>query len=323
MKKLTLIITALLLAGVVAAEPYITIQSCYQRIEADAGTGFNVIAGVAYNLAAEDFNDVDVYYLVDQVRIGTYGSGQVFVPEAGTEYLLYPAGTFPTSIQNAVVISAVTPSIEIIEANNQNGCIAFGESLDLSPTLSGFFGLCNFHYEIYNPFSGNTTNVYSHSFSIPDEDYCTPLPGTSWSGGPRCTTIVVTLVIEPCEQVINCPPLEFPADITVCCNNCQPYTSTGSKRGLTFNDEGQSGLRVYPNPAHETLTIAMGTAALQGTVYVYNANGLLVAKVLCSEMKDGELTGNIDVRDWTAGLYFFNVQAGNDAIRTGKFAVAR
>ncbi|MCP4442433.1 MAG: T9SS type A sorting domain-containing protein [Aureispira sp.] len=66
---------------------------------------------------------------------------------------------------------------------------------------------------------------------------------------------------------------------------------------------------IYPNPAQEQVTIYISTAAIQEekVLKVYSIQGKEYAF-----LKSRQNTLNLDVKDWPAGMYFVQIQAGNN-----------
>jgi hypothetical protein len=80
--------------------------------------------------------------------------------------------------------------------------------------------------------------------------------------------------------------------------------------------ENNQQIKVYPNPATETINFSVWNLMENGKLFVYDINGKQVSK------KDFSHTTQLDVSNFTAGIYFYQITDGNKAF-TGKFVVSR
>lgn len=97
-----------------------------------------------------------------------------------------------------------------------------------------------------------------------------------------------------------------------CWNTCNICDVIGVK------EQALNNVKVYPNPASESLFIDLGTVSEKdATIYVYNMLGeLLIAKT--NNQNNGTGTINLDTHSLTQGIYLLKVEAGN-AVKTIKF----
>lgn len=98
----------------------------------------------------------------------------------------------------------------------------------------------------------------------------------------------------------------------------------GTEAGLSlFNEDGfvsnhyltstRHNLKLYPNPAGESLTISLPINQKTSHIQVLNVNGILI--------RNTTLSGNqttIDIHDLTPGMYLIRLQA-DDGVHVGKF----
>jgi len=85
--------------------------------------------------------------------------------------------------------------------------------------------------------------------------------------------------------------------------------------GVNQLTEPSAGINVYPNPAHNQLTVAFSNIKAKDAIYqVYNLMG---QTVLSGTLKT--TTSKIDLSSLSAGMYMLSVQAGN-ARYTEKFS---
>lgn len=99
---------------------------------------------------------------------------------------------------------------------------------------------------------------------------------------------------------------------TYCWNTCTICDAIG------VNEQALNSMKVYPNPASESLFIDLGTVSEKDAkVYVYNMLGeVMITKT--NIQNNGTGTINLDTRSLKQGIYLLKVEAGN-AVKTIKF----
>jgi|SRR6185436_1141170 len=85
----------------------------------------------------------------------------------------------------------------------------------------------------------------------------------------------------------------------------------------SVNEVTTSGfnVHVYPNPVHDVLNMELNNAAATSVINIYSINGKLVKM---EQVLPGENKIQVDVKSFSPGVYFINVQHGND-LKTIKF----
>ena len=92
-----------------------------------------------------------------------------------------------------------------------------------------------------------------------------------------------------------------------------------------IGNRGQFGnAAVFPNPAtnQATLNFELPDAAAKGSLRWTNRNGQLVKEVNLQNLVKGQNSLNIDTSDWPAGVYFYNLQAGDNRF-SGRLVINR
>lgn len=308
------ILFALLLTGIAAnssAAPFgqITVSNCYQSFTVPLQGGhFNVLGG-AFTFGSTnllDFSFVDLYEVVngDTSYRNTLPVGVSYDLAPGTEYLVYPAIT-PGSFYlggGAAHLHVVEPTISVsVEPN----CLAFGQSFqfDLSPMLSGLCSPPLFEY--ISPNGTLHPLGYNNWGSISDDGYCTPPPGMAFGGGLRCTTVMLTATLYPCNpDDPNCPPFTITRPLTVCCNNCQPYDNPSKSLNA-----GEQQVSLYPNPARAETNIRFTLPLEQEmTATLTDIFGRQIAATLLPE---GTLNYTIGLFGIAPGIYTLTLTGGH------------
>lgn len=104
---------------------------------------------------------------------------------------------------------------------------------------------------------------------------------------------------------------------------CNYYPNGGIVRGFSYvkkeepivtniQNMGTENMEVYPNPAAHSITFANVNDAY--SVSIYTATGNLVF--------EKNNVDNINVEDWTSGMYFYTIKSSEKILQSGKFSVA-
>jgi hypothetical protein len=97
-------------------------------------------------------------------------------------------------------------------------------------------------------------------------------------------------------------------------------TSSLSAVGIE-EEQANFGLAVYPNPATELANIKVDIVETSNvTVEVYNALGELVYTESTQNLSAGQYFYNVDVKDFSAGIYTIRTMA-NNTVQTTKLSV--
>ncbi|MCK9218563.1 MAG: T9SS type A sorting domain-containing protein [Bacteroidales bacterium] len=78
------------------------------------------------------------------------------------------------------------------------------------------------------------------------------------------------------------------------------------------------GVKLYPNPASETICVELSKQIENGLLEVYSANGKLVSTMNVSEQKS-----TLPVYSLANGSYFFKLKAGKHLLNSGTFIVKK
>jgi hypothetical protein len=119
--------------------------------------------------------------------------------------------------------------------------------------------------------------------------------GTQWTQLPACT-------VDAAQHTVSAPVTSpgtfavFPTAVVT--------EAAAPGRPATF------GVRLFPQPANESVVIAMETEAADGTLRISNALGetMHTARVEAAEGRFASL--RIDTRAWPAGVYFCTFRSG-------------
>jgi len=76
-------------------------------------------------------------------------------------------------------------------------------------------------------------------------------------------------------------------------------------------------VEVFPNPAHNNLTIHLSEKSKKNVLKFYNLYSHLVKQIELYNLQDA----NIDVSDFTPGLYFYSITASNKNVYSGKIVI--
>jgi hypothetical protein len=83
--------------------------------------------------------------------------------------------------------------------------------------------------------------------------------------------------------------------------------------GITVREEKAFSMKVFPNPAHETVSIEFQNKKESGTVTICNARGMIM---LAGQISNGFI--QLDIRPLAKGLYFVKL-SGEKNTKAGKF----
>ncbi|KUG06790.1 hypothetical protein ASU33_05520 [Solirubrum puertoriconensis] len=93
-------------------------------------------------------------------------------------------------------------------------------------------------------------------------------------------------------------------------------TAYSPVRAVSFGKElAQGNLTLYPNPAHDELTVSLGTASQNAMVEVYTVNGLFVRK----QSFDAAATTKLNVSSLPQGTYLLKVTTATGSVLTSRF----
>ena len=330
MKKAILLVQLLFISSIINAQIFtFSAKSCYQNIVFDgSGSTYNVLEGTSFEFyCSHPVEYINVYDLSMNL-LGVYELGEPVTITAGEAIYIDPwgyndVGELTAFFMNPNVLNA-TPVELMVAALDGEDCIGFDEMLDFSSTLDAFEGLCDVEWSVYNPYSGNTENKNSNSqFSISADGYCTPPPGTAFSGGKRCMDVDIIITFNACSGM-SCPPLEITKTLNVCCNDCKPYNIIYTKEGSFTNVEQQSNMALYPNPAQSTITLSISynNDEAVSTGNIYNLSGQLVHSVQLGSVNDQSVQSTeIDVNNWPAGIYILQLEKNGVLQETKRFSV--
>ncbi len=88
--------------------------------------------------------------------------------------------------------------------------------------------------------------------------------------------------------------------------------------GTEDNEEAITGLRLYPNPASQTVQVLLSGSAEVGKLFVFNSLGSMMAVY---DIEPGAQTQTVDVSLLASGLYFFRAERGGKLLFTEKLVV--
>jgi hypothetical protein len=146
-----------------------------------------------------------------------------------------------------------------------------------------------------------------------------PLPNVSVSTGTICTGESDTLVVAGAStyswstgatnaSIVVSPTVSTLYNVTGTLNGCSVTKSTYVLVYPCVGIEELSGktLKMYPNPAHQNITIELKNEGKEKSIEVYNETGQMVMVQQC---KEAEL--NLDVSCLRSGIYMVKVVTGN------------
>jgi len=84
-------------------------------------------------------------------------------------------------------------------------------------------------------------------------------------------------------------------------------TITNGLNEITY----EKGISIYPNPANNKLNVSTITNFNNASISLYDVTGKLVMK---KNNIDGQ-TQNIDISQYSSGLYFVEINQGGDILR--------
>ena len=178
------------------------------------------------------------------------------------------------------------PAYAQVSNMTSTSLLAPGEEINIASSIN--FATADGEFGLYN------TNSFASTAAM--EDYI------QWGNAnhQRASVAVAKGIWESNTFINVAPPFE--------------YTGNGSQDGVAFwstlsiNElEQQNTLKIYPNPSNDVLNVQIYTAALNGTLEVYNVLG---RQVVSQSLSLNE-TLTVDVSDWNDGLYLVKISTEN------------
>lgn len=85
-----------------------------------------------------------------------------------------------------------------------------------------------------------------------------------------------------------------------------------------YQDLKGNALEVYPNPAQDFVQIQTNLGTAQGILYIYNSQGQLMTQLPVTKTNQ---VVELNLKDWTVGIYLYELVSNNESIAQGKFIV--
>ena len=253
---------------------------------------------------------------------GTFQQGNTFT---------VVAGTYTVTVRDATLCTAMTSAVTVVQPTAITATIATGaigcNGGTVTLTVSTTGGAGALQYSLNNgPFqTGNTFNVGAGSYTVTVKD----ANNCSFTTAPATVTQPVTLIASAtAKRITQCGGT---TEVTVTATGgTAPYTSgvgtfitapgtwvfsvTDSggctdTTTITIEPPGCMDLKVYPNPAQNSITINHSVAAAGSTMQVFEINGALV--ISKAVLQDAFQT-TIDVRRLANGIYVLAFWNGNE-----------
>jgi PKD repeat protein len=229
-----------------------------------------------------------------------------------------------------------TPPVAAFSASSQTVCVGspvtFTDNTANAPmnwnwTLSGALPGTSINQNVIASYttagtytvSLNTSNTYGTSNTVSHTITVLPLPNLSVNSGSICTGESYTLAVSGANtyswstgatnaSIVVTPTVSTLYKVTGFLNGC---SSTVSPYVLVYpcvGIEELSGktMKMYPNPAHQNITLELQEEGTEKSIEVYNETGQMV---MVQQSKEAAL--NLDVSCLRSGIYTVKVVTGN------------